>query len=424
MLRRTLTAALFLAAWSGPVSGQTLSERFSQLFTFGNCGEPLCLSVNAAVHGQHYIPDVVQGENNLLSFLTGSIATGLGNLPFTAASGGVTFRFENGVPVATSVSAGPIFAERAQTLGRGRFLFGVNATGISMDNIRGVPMSDLNLVFTHQNTGDPALGDPDFERDLIEVNMDLSLSLLVTSAYASYGLTDNLDIGVLVPVVRASLTGVSRAQIVPFDRPTPHQFGTPGSPSEVANSSTDGSAMGLGDIAIRLKANLYQGPTLGFGALIDARLPTGSEEDFLGSGSTSVRAIGVLSGRTGNFSPHVNGGFAIRSGESQSSSVLATIGFDHLLSEKVSIAADIVTDIAMGDSKLILPAPVVFTAPTVATVDLTDIPDQKDNFIDASFGLKFELPAALRGVTNILFPLSDGGLRPKFLWTVGLERTF
>jgi hypothetical protein len=116
---------------------------------------------------------------------------------------------------------------------------------------------------------------------------------------------------------------------------------------------------------------------------------------------------------------------ALHSGESQNNALLATLGFDHLLSERVSLALDLVTGFEMGDSKLILPEPVVFTAPApVTTVQLTDIPDEKDNVMDASFGLKFTLPSDYRVVSNILFPLGDGGLRPKFLWTVGFERTF
>jgi len=192
----------------------------------------------------------------------------------------------------------------------------------------------------------------------------------------------------------------------------------------VATSSTDASATGIGDIAVRLKANLYQGPSIGFGALADVRLPTGAEEDFLGSGSTSVRVLGVLSGRSGNFSPHVNAGFAYRSGANQNNSMLATAGFDHLLSETVSIAADVISDLELGTSKLILPAPVVFTAPTVTTVALTDVPDRKDNFVNASFGMKAQLPRDVRAVANILFPLADAGLGPRFLWTFGFERTF
>lgn len=420
-MRRIALVAIGLWAVSAPLHAQKLSERFGDLFTFGTCGQPLCLDVTNQ-HGSHYIPAVTQGENDLLGFLTASIATSLGNLPFTSATSGVTFRIDaSGVPVATSVSGGPIFAERSQTLGRGQFLAGVNVNGISMDNIRGVPLNALELKFTHQNVGNAALGDPVFERDIIEVNTDMSLSLLVTSVFASFGLLNDVDIGVLVPIVRASLSGTSVATLDAFTQPSPHLFG---GTSSTAQSSTDASATGIGDIAVRAKINLYQTPEFGFAVLGDARLPTGDEENFLGSGNTSVRALGVLSGSFGNFSPHLNAGFAYRSGDNQTNSLLATIGFDQLMSERVSIAGELISDFEMGDSKLILPEPVVFTAPTVETVNLTDIPDEKDNLLDAAFGVKFLLGSGTRGVANILFPLNDGGLRPKFLWTFGIERTF
>jgi len=290
--------------------------------------------------------------------------------------------------------------------------------------VRGVPLSDLELNFTHQNVGNSALGDPEFERDIIQVNANMNLSLLVTSVFASYGLMNDVDIGVLVPIVRASLEGTSEARLIPFNRPSPHLFGDATSPSETAQAFSEGSATGIGDIAVRVKANVFQTEQFGVALLGDARLPTGDEEDFLGSGNSTIRAVGIVSGNFGDFSPHLNTGMAIRSGDNQSNSVLATLGFDHLLSERVSIAGELIGDFAVGDSKLVLPEAAVFTAPTVETVDLTDIPDQKDNLIDASFGMKFVLAGDYRLVTNILFPLNDGGLRPKYLWTAGFEKTF
>jgi hypothetical protein len=35
-----------------------------------------------------------------------------------------------------------------------------------------------------------------------------------------------------------------------------------------------------------------------------------------------------------------------------------------------------------------------------------------------------QLPGEYRAVANVLFPLADGGLRPRQLWTLGFERSF
>jgi hypothetical protein len=426
MRRPYALAALLLAVHvHAPLAGQSLSQRFSQLFTFGDCGQPLCLSVNVAgTHGLHYIPSVTQGEHDLLGFLSGSIATSLSNLPFTSATSGVTFRFVNGVPTATSISAGAIFGERSQTLGRGRLLAGINVNTLDFDNIRGLPLTNLRFRFAHQNVGAAPMGDPLFENDMIEVTTNLKLNVQVTSVFASFGLRDNLDVGVLVPLVRAALSGTSEAEVIPFSRPTPHLFGTSQNPSEFADASTSGSAIGIGDIAVRIKANIFQRSTMGVGVLADVRLPTGDSANFLGSGLTSIRALGIISGRSGNFSPHANAGVAIRTGETQNHSIVAALGFDHLLAERVTLAVDLLADIELGESKLELPDRVIFNAPTLRRVRLTDIPEQSDRLLDASVGFKMQLPSEYRFIANLLLPLANGGMRPNYLIMMGFERTF
>lgn len=425
-MRRALVGLLSAVLLTQPAHAQSLRDHFSRLFTFGNCGQPLCLDVDTAVnrHGSHFIPQVVQGERNMLAFITDAISLSISNIPFTAAASGLAFSFEEGVPVATAVSPGPIFAERAETMGKGRFLIGANISGIGFDNIRGVPLDRLQLNFTHVNVGENTpLGDPEFERDVLHVTTSLELSLIVSNVFASFGVSDRIDVGVAVPIVHASLSGSSTAEVVQHVFPTPHTFDDAGTTR--ATSSTSASATGIGDIAARLKINLYQTPSLAAALLGDVRLPTGREEDFLGSGATTVRVMGIVSGRRGNFSPHANVGFLYTNAQSQNNRVLATVGFDQLLSDIATLAVDLVSSFETADSKLTLPEPVVFTAGgPVQEVQLTDIPHQKDNFIDASFGMKFSPGGVNRVVTNVLFPLVESGVRPSLMWTLGFERTF
>jgi len=423
-MRRLRHCVLALAVLATPLQGQTLRERFSDLFTFGDCGEPLCLTVNAEVHGAHYIPSVTQGETNLLAFVTNAIGLSVATLPFTAATSGTTFSFEGGVPVATNVSPGPIFAERAQTLGQGRLLLSANANAIFFDNLRGVPLDQLTFRFAHQNVQSPTYGDPLFENDMIEVDVDMEMSLLVTTFFASYGLTDRIDVAVGVPLVRASLNGKSTAVVNQFTDPSPHTFGTTGNPSRIASSSSEASAFGVGDVTGRIKINLHEGPELGFAVAGDVRLPTGDEDDFLGAGATVIRGLGIVSARYGDFSPHFNGGVLITDAQYQNNRLLGTAGFDHFMTDAVTLAVDLVGSLELGESLLAPPAPVVFTSPEVRTVDLSAIPDKRDHFLDASFGFKFSTDTGWRFLANALFPLLEGGFRPRSMWTVGAERAF
>lgn len=409
-------AALLIAA---PLQGQTVRDAFLRLYTFGQCGQPLCLDVDNQ-HGDHYNPGFVAAGSDLLGFVQNAIGLAVGSVPFTAAASGVSYSFEGGVPVATTVSAGPIFADRAETLGRGRFLFGANVSGMSFSELRGQPIDQLMLRFTHDNVGDAALGTPAFERDYIEIVTNLDLNLYVTTVYAALGVSDRIDIGVAVPLVRSSLTGTSRAEFVYWVQDSPHYFGSGSNRSSTASASAEQTAFGIGDIAARVKVFVANG----LGLIGDVRFATGSSDDFLGSGATTARLMAVASARMGSFSPHLNGGVLLSNADWQNNRLLSTAGFDQLLGEQVTLAFDLVGSFQLGTNQLGLPEPVVFTAPDIHVLPLTDVPDEADHFLDASIGAKIAAGGGFRIVTNVLVPINSGGLRPGVLWTAGLEKTF
>ena len=428
MLRRVVAVLVCLSVTTHAVLAQNLRDKISQLFSFGACGQPLCLdgSVNAANgHGEHFIGSVEGTNKAIITFLTEAVGVSLGNVPLSAASSGATFTFVDGLPVKTSSSAGPVFGERAPTLGRKRLLVGANVTSLNFTTLRGLPIRGLNFNFTHQDVGAPGLGDPLFEDDVISVRTSIDLNLLATSAFLTYGLLDNLDVSVAVPYVYTTLRGSSVGQINPFGPSVVHFFaGSPTDPILRAASSVDGTASGIGDVSGRIKLNLSQAPVFGFSLLADARFPTGDEENLLGSGALAVRGMGVMSGQYGSFSPHLNAGYLYRGGKLQTNALLATFGFDQLVSSWATMAADLITERQIGDSKLRLPGPVEYEEPFRRFVLPTDIPNRRDNLVNASIGMKFTTTNGLRLVVNGIFPLERAGLQPDVIWTSGLEYTF
>jgi hypothetical protein len=411
-------------AVAAPLHAQTLQSRVEGLFRFGNCGQPLCLTVNAGIHGNHFVPEVVQGRDNLIAFLTGSIGASVATIPISAASSGAVFTFEGGRPVRTAVSSGPIFAERAQTLGRRRLFVGASASYFDYSYLRGTNLSDLSFTFTHQNVGSELEGDPDFEHDVIQVHTDLSVSVAVANLVAAYGVTDRIDIGVALPLVHTSLSGSSHAQIIPSVSFPAHRFGTPENPSLTANASTEGSATGIGDVAVRAKADLGGTGQWRYGLLANVRLPTGSEEDFTGSGAVSALGMGILSARYGDFSPHVNAGYAYYGSSLLSNAVLATGGFDQLLAPWATFAFDLISQWPVGGNDLSLPGPVTFDVPTREVVQTTNIRSGSDRRIYGSAGVKLSPAEDLTIVISSLVPLASGGLQPQSAWTIGVERNF
>ena len=179
-----------------PPRRQHLRDELSDLFIFGAGQDPLFLGgtgdpnnpESVRIHGDHFVPAAVASNGTVISFLTNSIGSNVANVPVSATSGGSTFSFEGGVPVRTSTSAGPVFGERAQTLGRGRVLAGLSRTGVQFKTLRGVDLDNLNFTFTHANSdfegcdsiagGDCSLlGVPTLENETIGLNLALDVKL-------------------------------------------------------------------------------------------------------------------------------------------------------------------------------------------------------------------------------------------------------
>ncbi len=270
-------------------------------------------------------------------------------------------------------------------------------------------------------------GFPVQENDFIQFNMGLDLRVSSLSLALAYGLFDRLDIGVAIPIVFTTVRGNSQAQIVPFGGPPATNCfgGTPDDPVLASDPRfVEGSASGIGDIAVRLKVALTESQSARLGMIAEARFATGSEEDLLGSGAFAFRGLGIISTTFDTFSPHANLGYLHRSGDLQNDGVLVTAGFDQVLAPWVTLAVDLVSQFQVGDRKLQIPGPVVIESPYRRVIEATTVPDIRDDLIDASVGFKFVTPAGVTLVANSAWPLNRGGVRPHVLWTVGLEYTF
>jgi hypothetical protein len=418
-----VVAALLVIA-PGRAAAQTLDGIINDLFTFGTCGQPLCLDVGPE-HGEHFIPSVTQGNQTVLGFLTQSISRSTANLPISATSSGTTFRIVGGLPVKTSTSAGPVYAERPQTLGRGRFFLGANVSGISYTSLNGDPLSDLRFNFPHQDVGAPGLGDPPLENDMITDQLSLNVTVQVASLFATWGPLDFLDLGVAVPFVRTSISGTNTAQFTPFGNVAVHRFGGDSlNPILRATKSAQGSASGVGDVVARMKLNVGQGEHLGAALLGEVRLPTGRQEDLLGAGSAAVRALAILGAQFGTFAPHFNGGYVARTDSLQNDAIAATIGFDALAVQWATIAFDINSEWQLGASRITLPPPIVYSFPFERIYPATTIPEKRANTLNASFGVKFAVRGGAVLVMNGVVPLRRTGLQADYVWTAGLEYGF
>ena len=413
-LRLPLVCATLLASASN-ASAQKLRDQLTSLLTFGQWSAPLQVGTltpaGTIVPNNAFLMSAVQTNAALGAFLTNWMTADASSTPIASTGGGRAFRFVGGVPVEDRPTPGPIFGERATTLGRGAVLAGVGYTGVQFSKVRGVPLDGLHLTFTQAN---PALA----TADAIDVQESLDYQMSETTLYATVGLLDRLDLGVVVPVVQARLRGESTARILSSgSAPSSTVFGgTASAPLLTTQQNIAGRASGIGDVALRAKVNLLDRPAAGLAVLGDVRFPTGDAANLLGSGAFSARVLGVYSGRYGAIVPYVNAGYLHVASSTINDAFLATVGVDADMARWATISLGVLGQRHAGAS--------VYRLPVGSTAQpLTNIPEIRDDALSGTFGAKLGV-AGTRATINVLAPYTRGGPRPDFAYTFGIERAF
>lgn len=391
-------------------------------------------------HAEHYIPAAELASSSLTPALNSLISSQIASFPLSATVSAVTFDFSAGQPVSTTESLGPIFVESAETLGKQKLVFGFNAAHLSFDRFRGLPTNQMRFTFTHEDVLAPGLGDSPNESDVVDLLLGLDVTATIFVFFATYGITNHLDVGLAIPYIDISLNGTATAKVNSFTfgaiGRANHQFGSDSlRPLLVDKVPYSGNATGQGDIALRFK---YQGPitsqTLNTGLLLDIRVPTGDPHNFLGTGAVNLRlsALGTLS--VGDLNLHLNTGYDYRGAHLDSHELEVAAGFDQKLSPNVTAAAGLLGafDINSKNVVRLFPGTVVITdhAPDTGAknkrrVSLSNIPNRTtDHTIDLSMGLHIAPTDSFNLLANILVPLQDGGLRSRLVPTLGYSLRF
>ena len=388
--------------------------------------------------GRGFAASTVETNRLLIEFMESAIAGNLSNIPFASTNASFSVSFDGGAPRVSRSDPGPIVAERARTLGKGRILVAASYITSHFTSIRGADLSNMRFNFAHSNRrgagcnqregGDCDLyGFPAYENDIMQVDLGLDLQISTLSFVFAYGALDWLDVTVALPIVFSDLEGNSQAQIIPFEGPPATNFfgGTRNNPQLISGQQfVNGSASGVGDPAVRLKATVARSESTHIAGIVEACFPTGSEDDLLGAGQFVARGLGIVSSKFGDFSPHLNAGFLYRRGGLLKNAVLATAGFDNELAPWVTFAIDLTAQFQVGGSALRLPKTVTLRSPYIRTIEATNITSQRDDIIDAAFGFKFSMSSGLVFVVNSTWPLNDGGVRSNWSLMGAVEYSF
>jgi len=362
----------------------------------------------------------------------------LAALPVPSPASGFTYTFDSttGTFTRSTQSFGPILADRFETIGRGKFAFGYSFQHFSFQRFDGMLLSHMPAVYTHD---DASLGGG--RADIITTQNAVDASVTQTTSFLTYGVTDRLDVSFVVPIIRTALKVTSDAtirRVGTASNVTIHFFRDLDAPDGYGSQRrfmSEGSAAGVGDIVLRAKGTVLKSARAGLALGLETRLPSGQEQNLLGSGAFGAKVFGAVSVSYGKISPHVNAGY-----QWNGSTVLAgnvATGTKGALPGELSydVGADIGVDRRLSLAFEFLgrhstDAPRL-NSTTFATQENppTFYPDilfraGSLNVLTGAAGLKLNIAQTLLLTVNMQFDVNDAGLRTRVTPLIGVEYGF
>lgn len=421
-------------------------------------------------HAVHFSPlqqgDVDNPAVGIVDSFNGLLIGQLASLPLGSSAGGFTYAFDPalGTFSRTSRSFGPSFAERATTIGRRRLSLGMNYQHTRYDTFEGQDLDDGSIKFylRHEeccSVGGPPVPpffgiverpngtrlDPFFEGDVIEAALSLRASTDTVAFFANYGVTDRWDVGLAVPFVRVDLEAsvlatIQRLATDPNGFIHTFELGNPAATQRRFDRS--GTASGIGDVVLRSKYRLLGDAHGALALALDARLPTGNEDDLLG-GSAQTKLFVVASGGTDRLGTHANVGYTFAAGGggpgllgtngvgSLRDEVNYAAGVEVVANSRLTFIGDVIARTLLDAGRLRIESkrfefqPLDPTQP-VSSVSFDEFAQRSGNltlFLGTA-GAKFNPVGNLLLSASVLFPLTDAGLRSRWTTVLGIDYAF
>ena len=338
--------------------------------------------------------------------------------PFGTSSGGFIFKLDpsTGLLARTTTTFGPSFTERALTSGDGQVSVGATFSSSSFNKISDFSLSSLPLATI-------SASNPLVART---ATANLKLTARTVAISSTIGVTDNVDIGVVVPLVTVKIDGSSSL------------FNGNGVDTRLAQTTSIFS--GIGDVSALAKYRFYKfkGQDMpdpgGVALLVNMRLPTGSRQNLRGLGVTRTLIGVVYSSGTTRVRPHASAGFEfwsksvdITGNPGQTISIRNQFqysgGVEIEAAPKLTLLVDLLGQQIFGGGKIGL---VTDTTPSVfgatSTQSLVALPDGVTKLLLAP-GMKVNLKGKMLLSVNALVTMKNNGLHATVTPVAGINLT-
>ena len=360
--------------------------------------------------------------------LSATLATQLSSLPVATAVSGTGITFINGIPTFSSESLGTILTQRGETIGKHRFFVSFNYQRFGFGSIDGARFKNLSTV--NQVTY-PGIG----TSYVVGAN-HINFTVDEYTPMATFGITDRVDLTLVVPFSTVNLALVSDA----------HQYNVdsnknPLSDFSLGNINLPGRKSGPGDVTINVKGTLLKkegGTSMAVGT--ELRLPTGDETNYLGTGAYGVKPYAILSHRGKRFTPNVNVGYEWNSTSALytdktgqhlnlPASFLYSGGLDFKVFPRVTLVGEFIGQYVINGPRL--QQSTVTIPGQSGSFQSIIVTDANGNQITSSYaidnaggGIKINLYKGLLVTASALFKLDDSGLRAKVVPLFGASYRF
>jgi hypothetical protein len=380
-------------------------------------------------HEAHFLPGE---EQELAPYLFNQqIVTQLATFPIGSPSGGFSFTYDTtlGIFQRATDTFGPSFAERALTNGRGKVTVGLNFQRSSYSSFNGQDLDggDIKFYLRHQDTGGAF-----FEGDLIEAALSLGLTSNTTSVFANYGVTDNVDVAVAIPIVSVNLDANVTANVLRIASGTDSPIHVFPNGTTTQRFVQSGSKTGLGDLLVRTKVRFLDSPGGGMAVGVDLRLPSGDAENLLGTGAAAVTGTLIGSTTRGRVAPHINVGFTV-AGDGDVVQTPNELGFkaglEYAAAPTVTLSADLIGRSLLDAGRLGL-VDNIWRYQNAAgdqlqtTLTEWEGEDGALNLLSMAVGGKFNVGGNALLSANLLIALNNAGVTARVTPIIGMDFSF
>lgn len=340
-------------------------------------------------------------------------------VPLISSSAGFTYRYNAATEVfeRTSQTLGPLYLERPDTLGQGKFNVSVSFQYVELNEFDGTSLKKL------QNR-DPIIVQRAGGLDATQLRYSLGIQNYVTGLSVTYGITDDLDVNLYVPIIVTNMRVGVHSRVV-ATAGSDQSFSPSAEPERVGRDS--GDAVGVGDILVRTKYQLPRWEWLRSAVGMQLRLPSGDSANFQGTGDVELSPFLYLSTVLWDrVEPHMNLGIDFNGSNVSQSSARYGAGVD------VDVIPTVSLNLAyLGRSQFGGTADAEDTAfkhlhaGSIVREPLLGIDFGRKDTSDLSFGVRFVVWRNLMVFANGIYALNDSGLRNDTIIPAGgIEGTF